>query len=608
MADDGTTDPAADPAAPRPTPQSSRDALSNPSESVEPPPLAPKVDLHAAPPLETAASSPGLDTEHDFTSYTWDLESDCIDWSDNASDILNVPIDAIATGRSYAKLIDGNSGKTPADLVQHVDAQDGGDGIPFSTDYSFNTNRSAQPIRLQDVGRWYRHRGNDGAGIVQGIIRRLNQTLIEEDQLQKLTKFDEVTGQLNRTHLLTALERAFDDIAVTHEPAAFMVVAIDHFDRLNEAFGFDVGDYVIGSIAKRVRAHMRRPDSIGRLSGNKLGIILGECDVRDAQVAAERFIEAVRTEVIKTPSGPVPVTISVGGILIPRHARSSQKAVAGALEALAQIQNKRYGSVNFFVPDPKAEDERVRAAQLGDEIVSALNDRRVNIALMPIAEVSDQSIAFHECLVRIVRPDGSQIPANDFIQIAERLGYIRLIDHRVLELALGALRADQSLSLSVNVSPLTAADPAYLSKVVTALQGNADMARRLVIELTETEQLKSLEDTTLFVSTLHDLGVRVAIDDFGAGYTSFRTLQSLKIDIVKIDASYVFDMVRNMEDHAFVRALSDLADTLGITVVAEGVENEVTLDAVSKLGISWVQGFGIGSAVLRQERDNSDEA
>ena len=204
--------------------------------------------------------------------------------------------------------------------------------------------------------------------------------------------------------------------------------------------------------------------------------------------------------------------------------------------------------------------------------------------------------AFYECLVRMELGDGQVLLAPDIVPVAERLGLIRLVDHRILELVMAELIASPDVQLSLNISPETTMDPDWSATIESLMRSHPDIARRLIVEITETVAIQDVDDVRGFITRLKNLGGRIAIDDFGAGYTSFRNLRKLGVDIVKIDGAFVQNIVRSADDRAFVQTLIDLARRLGIKTVAEWVQDEEAAMMLRGWGCDYIQGRLIGLA------------
>jgi diguanylate cyclase (GGDEF)-like protein len=405
-----------------------------------------------------------------------------------------------------------------------------------------------------------------------------------------------LTGELNRTHLVASLAEAIEECARFRSSCAFMLIGIDHLARVNDAFGFDVADAVIAEVAKRIRARLRGGDMLGRFSGNKFGLILRNCTVEDINIAAERFLAAVRDDVVPTKSGPVSVTVSIGAVSVPRYAKSAEEAINRAQETLDGAKSRRAGSFALWRPNVERDAQRRVNIRVTDEIVTALNDRRIVVAFEPVVEARSRNAAFYECLVRMEQEDGSTLLAPDIVPVAERLGLIRLVDHRVLDLAIAELAAAPNVQLSLNISPDTTMDPDWLMSIESLMRAHPGVGERLIVEITETVAIRDVEDVRGFVTRLKNFGSRIAIDDFGAGYTSFRNLRKLGVDIVKIDGAFVQNIARSADDRAFVQTLIDLARRLQIKTVAEWVQDEESAVMLREWGCDYIQGRLIGLA------------
>jgi diguanylate cyclase (GGDEF)-like protein len=378
------------------------------------------------------------------------------------------------------------------------------------------------------------------------------------------------------------------------------LIGIDHLARVNDAFGFDVADAVIAEVARRIRPRLRGGDVLGRFSGNKFGLILKNCTIDDMNIAAERFLACVRDEVVPTRSGPVSVTASIGGVSVPRYARSTDEAINRAQESLESAKRRRAGSFLAWRPNVERDAQRKVNIRVTDEIVTALNERRIVMAYEPVVAAASRERAFYECLVRMEQDDGRVLLAPDIVPVAERLGLIRLVDHRVLELVVAELAASPGIVLSLNISPDTTMDPDWWASIESVMRANPGVGERLIVEITETVAIQDIDELRGFVTRLKNFGSRIAIDDFGAGYTSFRNLRKLGVDIVKIDGAFVQNIVHSADDRAFVQTLIDLARRLQIKTVAEWVQDEEAASLLAGWGCDYIQGRLIGLAASQR--------
>lgn len=540
--------------------------------------------------------------------FVWEIASDELVWSDHVDSVFpDIPVARLSRGTDFAQLIEPDRGIRSDVLLQSPPAH-GGAGTPYRIEYGVRISSAAPLLWVEETGCWFADADGRPAR-VQGIVRINNERHARDEQLLKLSRHDALTGELNRSHLIAALAETLEEAQRFRLSCAFMLVCIDHLARINDAFGFDVADGVIVEVAQRIRARLRGGDILGRFSGNKFGLILKNCTIDDMTVAAERFLAAVRDEVVPTTSGPVAVTASIGAVSIPRHARTTDEAINRAHETLDAAKRRRAGSFSTWRPNVERDAQRRVNIRVTDEIVTALNERRIVTAFEPVVDVHSRQLAFHECLIRMVQDDGRVLLAPDIVPVAERLGLIRLVDHRVLELVVQELAASPDVRLSLNISPDTTMDPDWWASIESLMRAHPGVAERLIIEITETVEIQDLDDLKGFVRRLKDFGSRIAIDDFGAGYTSFRNLRKLGVDIVKIDGAFVQNLARSADDRAFVQTLIDLARRLQIETVAEWVQDEESARLLRDWGCHYIQGRLIGLAsVERPWRSSVDQA
>ena len=526
-------------------------------------------------------------------AFVWDIATDAIAWSDHAAAVFpDIPAAALASGAEFAKLIEP-VGSIRTDALGHSSSARG--GTAYRIEYGVRTSTSAPVLWIEESGCWFA--GADGRPArAQGIVRVNNERHARDEQLVRLLRHDPLTGELNRTHLVASLAESIEEAARFRASSAFMLIGIDRLARINDAFGFDVADAVISEVATRIRARLRNGDVLGRFSGNKFGLILKNCTVDDINIAAERFLAGIRDDVVPTRSGPVSVTASIGAVSVPRYARNADEAVNRAQETLDMAKRRRAGSFSLWRPNVERDAQRRVNIRVTDEIVTALNERRIAMAFEPVVEARSRDTAFYECLVRMEQDDGQVLLAPDIVPVAEKLGLIRLVDHRVLELVVAELAGSANVQLSLNISPDTTMDPDWWASIESLMRAHPGVAERLIVEITETVAIQDIDGLRGFVTRLKNFGSRIAIDDFGAGYTSFRNLRKLGVDIVKIDGAFVQNIARSADDRAFVQTLIDLARRLEIKTVAEWVQDDESAALLRDWGCDYIQGRLIGLA------------
>ena len=530
-------------------------------------------------------------------AYDWRIDTDLLLWGANAADVLLVRDSAmISTGRGYAQILEAENAQARFDAVMQSDKHDEGHGVAYQIQYALRPDAGSETrLWVEDTGRWFA--GADGRPLrAHGVLRVINERYEHERRLTFLARYDGLTGELNRYCLTELLEHTIDESLRFRSSCGFLLIAIDNLARINELYGFDAADQVIAAVGKRLRSRMRGKDTLGRFSGNKFGLVLRDCTPDDMAIAAERLLAGVRDEMVQTNSGQIAVTVTIGGVTAPRHARSVAEVLARSQESLDAAKARRRGSFQAYRPNIEREAMRRDNVRATDEIVAALNERRIFLAYETVASASDRRPAFYECLMRIRRTDGSLVAANDIVPVAERLGLVRLLDFRVLELVIDEMIAAPALQASFNVSPASTTDPDWWAGLGSLLRTHSGVAERLTVEITESAAIHDIDETRGFVARVKDLGCRIAIDDFGAGYTSFRNLRQLGVDIVKIDGAFVQHIMQSEDDRAFVRTLIDLAKRLKLKTVAEWVQDEAAARTLQAWGCDYLQGALIGLA------------
>ena len=530
------------------------------------------------------------------TAYVWDMTNDAIRWEANVTDVLGIEsATVIATGSAFRDLIVPEHVALRADAIGGTvgDATDG--GVPFKVQFKFmpDGKRSHRSLWVEDCGRCWL--GLDGRPArARGTLRVIGEENTDVRQALDLREQDELTGQLNRRRLLDALRTTVTTATDKHQPAAFLIAGVNNLSIVNDTFGFQIGDEVISAVGRLIKERTRGGDTIGRYGSNLFGIIVNDCGPTAMRAAAERFMAGVRDATIRTSVCSLSASVSIGGVIIPSQAVTAEDAVAHALQALEQARRRKFDSFAAYEPSVLREAARKQNIRLADELLSAIQEQRLSLALQPIVCAKTLEPHYYECLLRLTRHDGVTVSAGEFIRVGEQLGLVRLIDRRALELAMPLLHNNPGLSLSLNVSAMTCQDHDWLVTLHRLLAGRRDLAARLMIEITETAMMADLDQSTTFVDMIKDLGCQVAIDDFGAGYTSFKTLKHLPVDVIKIDGGFVRNLAADPVDRVFVQTMADLAKAFNIKTVAEWVVDAETVKICAAAGITYLQGYHVG--------------
>jgi len=526
-------------------------------------------------------------------AYHWDLVTDRIVFIGEGVDAFGRPDGAGNwTGKAFAGRIN------PEDLVSRLDAlaRHQREGEPYDCEY-----------RVRGVGgeaRWVHDRGAverspDGQGRrMHGTMRFITERKHNEAELKYLANHDELTGHYNRSRLRDALDHAIKYSARYNVAGGFLMVGIDKLTAVNAAFGHEVADRAILMLGRRFEENLRASDTIGRVDGDRFGIVLTNCPESELARACEKLLDVARNTVIDSPSGPIHVTVSIGAVEFTATSHTTGDTMTKAGIALQKA--KLSGRDCFSIYSYSEEQRRTHRDNIVmvEQVKAAVRDNRLRFAYQPIVDAKTRQPAYYECLMRKLEDDGSVRPAAAFMPAVEKLGLVRLIDRKALELAVETIEAHPDVSLAINVSGLTATDRSWLRGLVATLRGKPAIAERLAVEITETAVLEDIDECARFVLSLKDLGCRVALDDFGAGYTSISQLKTLAVDVIKIDGSFVRDLVGSPHNLVFVRTILDLAKNLDIETVAECVETEEAAELLVREGVDYMQGYAFGHPTL----------
>jgi diguanylate cyclase (GGDEF)-like protein len=544
--------------------------------------------------------------------YDWEIASDRLTWGANARDVFGIAdLAPLSTGQSFAEHQSDDSQTSRFNAIFQSTETDPGSGVRYHIRYGLvlgDDGRGGQTImRVEDSGRWFA--GPDGRPArAHGVLRRIESTGDHTGADSGAPSHDPLTGALSRTAFAEHLGKMFAEAARNQTSFALLLASIDTLPLVNRSFGYDVGDELISGVAKRIASQMRGTDVIGRYTGNKLALALDACDPEQMLVAANRFIHSIASAPFQTSSGPLQTAIRIGGVVSPRHARTTQIMLQRAEEALQTARNQAATRMVAYEPSLARDDSRIRTQMLAEEIVAALNDRRIAIALQPIVDATTGKPAFYESLMRMHLEDGSLVAPSVIFPVAEKVGLVQLLDQRVLELSLERLAAEPDLRLSVNMSSSTAHDPDWPTRAQAAMSRYPGAAERLIIEITESCAIEDVDAARRVIASIKQLGAKVAMDDFGAGHTSFRNLRLLDVDLLKIDGAFVQNVAHSPDDRFFVRTLVDLARHLDIPTVAEWVETEETASLLREWGVNYFQGSHYGQPVEATTVPGADSA
>jgi diguanylate cyclase (GGDEF)-like protein len=564
---------------------------------------SPDAGAHGAPESPAVAFS-GTDMERSLNassivSYAWDITTDRLSWSGNASAILTCPTAQVSTGKSFAMFLDGDNMTTRFDAVMNSKARDTGDGIPFRIEYQFKPEgrSSLRSLWFEDTGRWFA--GQDGRPVrVYGTLRCVDERQQQEQALNLASTSDPLTGAINRARMTDMLGEAISNSLREHSSCAFAIASISNLAIINEAYGFEIADEVISHVATRLKQVMRSGDVIARYSNSKFGFVLNNCSPVDLEKAGDRFLAVVRESVIETSKGPVWAILSMGAVSIPESTQDSAAAIAYSEEALNEARAMPADACVIYKFSEALKLKQSLNARCASEIVACLKEGAFKLAYQPILDAKTGETVMHEALLRMEDQTGELIPAGHLIPIAEHIGLIRLIDRCVVQMAVTALHSYPHAKISVNISASSAMDGRWNTQLIELLGADPSIAKRVTVEVTEKVAFSDLDVARKFIASLQAIGCAVAIDDFGAGYTSFRNVHGMNFNMVKLDGTFCRGLKDSAEARFYAKSLIDLGKHFGLKTIAEWVESSEDAEELKALGIDLMQGRFLGEASI----------
>jgi diguanylate cyclase (GGDEF)-like protein len=538
------------------------------------------------------ADPAALLTALDAVVYTWDIPSDRLDWGANAAaTFAGLPVELMTRGAGYAALVASDSVTSRFHAVHNGQGWDEGSGAPFRVAYRL-ARQEGGSLEVEDLGRWFADA--DGRPCrVHGIVHVLSRGPDASAPLG-----DALEGAAGARRAFNARVNArCADMRPADAPFALLIVGVANLAAVNRRDGYDAGDELILGVGRRLARSLRAGDFLMRYSGGKYAAVIALGSGDQLEEAARRILRLANDEPYAISAGLHHAVVRLGAALAPRHGRNVHLLLQRADQALEDAESSAK-SFAVYGPDEAFGFSQQRKLGIADEIVAALNERRVVLAFQPVVSTHTGRLAFEEALLRIRRDEGSALGPQMLLPVAEKTGLIELLDQRVLDLAIEGLLADRSRKLSVNVSVATLRCRDWFDRLKASLGAAPGAAERLTLEIIETQAIEDVEAIAGLLRRVKRLGARIAMDDFGAGHSSFRNLRRLGVDLVKIDGAFVQNLARSADDRFFVRTLASLARRLKIETVAEWVEDADARALLTQWRIDYLQGNAVGPAEI----------
>ena len=439
-------------------------------------------------------------------------------------------------------------------------------------------------------------------GVITNYVGTFNDTSEKqaaENEIKHLAFYDFLTGLPNRRLLIDRLKQAIAASVRSGKEGALLFIDLDDFKTLNDTLGHDMGDLLLKQVAQRLETCVREGDTVARFGGDEFVVMLEDLSEQSMEAAAQT--EAVGEKILSTLNQPYQLgasvsqsTPSIGATLFIDHQGSIEDLLKQADIAMYQAKKAGRNTLRFF--DPRMQEIiNVRAALEG-ELRNALENRQFHLYYQIQVDSSHNTLGA-EALIRWILPERGLVSPMQFIPLAEETGLILPIGKWVLDTACAQLKSwqqnelTQNLVLAVNVSAKQFRQTDFVTQVESLIQLHSINPMMLKLELTESMLLDSIEDTIATMNSLKEIGVKFSLDDFGTGYSSLAYLKRFPLDQLKIDRSFVRDIVADPGSCAIARTIISLSMAMGLPVIAEGVETEQQRQLLASLGCIAYQGF-----------------
>ena len=446
---------------------------------------------------------------------------------------------------------------------------------------------SAAPIRASD-GRII------GVVMVFRDVRRERQLTY---QLSYQASHDELTGLVNRREFEHQLQRVVESARHEHATHALCYLDLDQFKIVNDTCGHVAGDDLLRQVSGLLKMQVRTSDVVGRLGGDEFAVLLCGCPLDRARDIAESLRKAICAYQFIWDGQRFDIGASIGVVAISDQSEGLMEVLSAADIACYEAKHAGRNRIHVYHPDDQALQQRWGEIRWVSRIKSAVTDNRFRLYCQPIAKAIDISdTPYYEVLLRMIDETGKLVPPMAFIPAAERYGLMPSIDRWVVQNTCAFVRAlpsDSVCNFTINLSAQSINERGFADFIMQTLADDGIDGRRLCFEITETAALANLRQASQFIAALKQRGCRFALDDFGRGFCSFAYLKNLDVDYIKIDGSFVKDMTKSGRDRKTVQAINDIGHVMGIATIAECVEDEQTLSALSHMGVDYAQGYVI---------------
>jgi len=437
------------------------------------------------------------------------------------------------------------------------------------------------------------------------MYKELEQELAErkraEKRIQHLAKTDSLTALFNRREFERRLERALSSTKEKNFSHVLCYLDLDQFKIVNDTAGHAAGDELLKQIPGLLNGLFRQRDTLARLGGDEFGLLLENCQLDNALIICNEIMARIRGFSFLWEGISFHVGVSIGVVTITAEKENINQLLSQADIACYTAKDLGRNRVYVYQMEDSETVQRQSEILQASRMRDALVRDQFLLYCQPIAQLTEDHyrIDSYEVLLRMINEEKDLVLPGVFIPPAERYGLMPAIDRWVIRQTFSAMSKNdiEDLQISINLSGNSLDDDSLLEYVLQQLKEFSILPDQICFEITETAAIHRLSRAQKFIHEFQERGGKIALDDFGSGFSSFRYLRDLSVDFIKIDGTFVSGMLANPEDKAMVEAITRVADTLGISVIAEHVTDQETVNHLREIGVESVQGFGIGHPI-----------
>lgn len=526
--------------------------------------------------------------------YEWDVPSGIITWSENTASVLG---------------LDTMQGFTEAEEFESLIAPDARGQLnkkrftkparkPTEQDYDLYyalTLPDGRILNVHDTGKQVRSPEGELVKLVGMMMPRalktkdvMNSALIQsamEEEYHYPPQF------------MTALEKALKQHKKEEkETGALIILCIENMPMIVNGWGNDKAEKIVRDIKKAVKEMLYEEDRIFRIQRDQFALICPTTTLEALPERTDNFTTCLKRFGMTATVNPLHVVPTIGyGLFNEAEGKASRHAATNVIDrAYVALKANSMFLSNYQEEDLDSRASSIKQMEMANYIHTAIHHDKLQLAYQPIISAKTGAVVHYECLLRLRNENGELSSAGALIPVAERMGLIDIIDQMVLEMVVEDLLRSPTVSLAFNISNLTTTNRVWLEMFRKVLESTPQIASRMIVEITETAAQRDLKDAAYFVAALQGMGCKVALDDFGSGYTSFRQLKALSCDLIKIDGSFIRDIEKNPDNKFFVKTLLDFTQGFGLESVAEMVETGEAAKILMDLGVEFMQGYYFG--------------